>query len=347
MRVYEKFDQLEFIFCLPYIMSRPMRLLSRCLCTRRTIANNMTNNSNDNIKHQQYEFNDNFNEKIHYYSRKKQTPVSLQSLLDASRGETLNTAQSMLPPSKEQADKICISIANFLRRELPIRLAHRVIELENLPFYKLSKSIQYVCSWYKASFTHIQSLPTVIDDTEKEQLFAQILDSLYDRHSSTLIYMARGAYEVRSQMKSMNSFTESRDIQSRLDDFYQSRIGLRVLSGQYLQLRKTLYDDKLWNPNTLGLVSMKCNVRDIAMDASRDASYMCSRSFGDAPEVTFHGRTDLSFPYVPSHLSYMLLELLKNSMRATAEAHPAERLPPIRIVIADGEDNEDVSDIAI
>lgn len=61
-------------------------------------------------------------------------------------------------------------------------------------------------------------------------------------------------------------------------------------------------------------------------------------------KVTLHGRTDLYFPYVPSHLSYMLLELLKNSMRATVEKHGVDNMPPIRIVIADGEDNEDVSD---
>lgn len=39
----------------------------------------------------------------------------------------------------------------------------------------------------------------------------------------------------------------------------------------------------------------------------------------------------------------MLLELLKNSMRATVELHGMDNMPPIRIIIADGEDNEDVS----
>ena len=59
------------------------------------------------------------------------------------------------------------------------------------------------------------------------------------------------------------------------------------------------------------------------------------------------------FSYTPFHvhvlvlvlvflLSYMLLELLKNSMRATVELHGVDNMPPIRIIIADGEDNEDV-----
>jgi pyruvate dehydrogenase kinase 2/3/4 len=76
--------------------------------------------------------------------------------------------------------------------------------------------------------------------------------------------------------------------------------------------------------------------------AIEDASYVCTRTHGDAPEVIILGRTDLTFPYVSSHISYMLLELLKNSMRATVETHGTDNMPPIKIVIADGEDNEDV-----
>jgi pyruvate dehydrogenase kinase 2/3/4 len=55
-----------------------------------------------------------------------------------------------------------------------------------------------------------------------------------------------------------------------------------------------------------------------------------------------HGRLDLTFSYVPTHLHYILLELLKNSMRATIEFHGDENPPPIRVVVADGEGNEDV-----
>ena len=40
---------------------------------------------------------------------------------------------------------------------------------------------------------------------------------------------------------------------------------------------------------------------------------------------------------------YIMLELLKNSMRATVEWHGVDGdFPPIKVVIADGKDNEDV-----
>jgi pyruvate dehydrogenase kinase 2/3/4 len=70
---------------------------------------------------------------------------------------------------------------------------------------------------------------------------------------------------------------------------------------------------------------------------------MCTRKYGDAPEVIMSGRLDLTFPYVPTHLHYILLELLKNSMRATVEWHGVDsEYPPIKVVIADGAENEDV-----
>lgn len=50
-----------------------------------------------------------------------------------------------------------------------------------------------------------------------------------------------------------------------------------------------------------------------------------------------------SSSYVPTHLHYIMLELLKNSMRATVEHHGVDAdYPPIKVVIADGSDNEDV-----
>jgi pyruvate dehydrogenase kinase 2/3/4 len=92
----------------------------------------------------------------------------------------------------------------------------------------------------------------------------------------------------------------------------------------------------------VGLINKKASPLEIAKQAIQDSAYICRRAHGDAPEVTIHGRTDLTFPYVCNHISYILMELLKNSMRATVETHGVETMPPIKLIIADGEDNEDV-----
>jgi pyruvate dehydrogenase kinase 2/3/4 len=46
------------------------------------------------------------------------------------------------------------------------------------------------------------------------------------------------------------------------------------------------------------------------------------------------------FPYIPAHIYFICFELLKNSMRAVVETHAkATRLPPIRVVVAEGEED--------
>lgn len=291
-------------------------------------------------------------EEIEYYGHKKQTPVSLKALMETGKGERLNRdnafvssnghtqsadAISSLMETAKRNDQILIQVACFLHRELPIRLAHRVVELQGSPLFMKSEHIKNVCNWYKTSFSQLRRCPAP-SSKDKEIEFAKIIESIYERHSSTLITMAKGAHQLRSYLgQDINQFAELHDTQKRLDDFYMSRIGIRMLIGQYLALRKPVPDESM-----IGLVSQVASPYDIAQQVIDDAAYMCSRQHGDAPEVTIHGRTDLHFPYVSSHINYIMLELLKNSMRATVETHGIDKMPPIRIIIADGEDNEDV-----
>eukprot|EP00595_Chromulina_sp_UTEXLB2642_P000268 CAMPEP_0196762422 /NCGR_PEP_ID=MMETSP1095-20130614/1915_1 /TAXON_ID=96789 ORGANISM="Chromulina nebulosa, Strain UTEXLB2642" /NCGR_SAMPLE_ID=MMETSP1095 /ASSEMBLY_ACC=CAM_ASM_000446 /LENGTH=212 /DNA_ID=CAMNT_0042113265 /DNA_START=493 /DNA_END=1127 /DNA_ORIENTATION=- len=147
--------------------------------------------------------------------------------------------------------------------------------------------------------------------------------------------MAKGAHELKTLLgHDTITFANQSEIQKRLDNFYLSRIGIRTLIGQYLALRSS--ND---GSNMIGLISPKASPYNIALQTIEDAAYMCKRQHGEAPEVTIHGRTDLHFPYFPSHISYILLELLKNSMRATVESHGVDKMPNIKIVIADGEED--------
>jgi pyruvate dehydrogenase kinase 2/3/4 len=169
-----------------------------------------------------------------------------------------------------------------------------------------------------------------------------------------------------------------------LDRFYLCRIGIRVLIGQYLALRQPPVE------NYVGIICSQTSPYEIVKRAIDDAAFMCTRKYGDAPEVIMSGSLDLTFPYVPTHLrkytllvrrivsslatwpviqvsngdyyrnnqqrvsnllptslslnaDYIMLELLKNSMRATVEWHGVDgEFPPIKVIIADGADNEDV-----
>ena len=90
--------------------------------------------------------------------------------------------------------------------------------------------IKQVSSWYKTSFAQLRACP-VPNDPGKEEVFAKVIMSIYERHSSTLITMAKGAHDIRNMLKQdLTSFADYDDIQKRLDEFYMSRIGIRMVS---------------------------------------------------------------------------------------------------------------------
>lgn len=167
---------------------------------------------------------------LQYYGRKTQTQVSLETLLEIGRGSSLEEYEYINSKAKDRIDRICIQIACFLHRELPVRIAHRVLELNSLELFQQSPSIQSVCQWYKTSFAQLRKAPVPMD-LEKEEHFARVIESIYERHSATLITMAKGAHEIRTMLHQDSiTFAESTDIQKRLDDFYMSRIGIRMVN---------------------------------------------------------------------------------------------------------------------
>jgi len=129
-----------------------------------------------------------------------------------------------------------------------------------------------------------------------------------------------------------------KQIHSFLDKFYMSRIGIRILIGQYIELHR---DEQL--DGYVGLINRHTSPAEIFAQAVEDAKYLCERTHGDSPDVILQGRTDLTFSYIPSHLYYCMFELLKNSLRATCEHHGVDNvMPDIKVIIADGENNEDI-----
>ncbi len=63
-----------------------------------------------------------------------------------------------------------------------------------------------------------------------------------------------------------------------------------------------------------------------------------------APPVQLICPTDLSFAYIPGHLSHICFELLKNSLRAVVERYGHDQedsIPPIKVVVVEG--TEDIT----
>ena len=73
---------------------------------------------------------------LQLYSNKKQTPVSLKSLMETGKGIRLKDEKAVDIENEIARQKILIQVACFLHRELPVRLAHRAVKLESSLFSK-------------------------------------------------------------------------------------------------------------------------------------------------------------------------------------------------------------------
>ncbi|KAI2497805.1 Mitochondrial branched-chain alpha-ketoacid dehydrogenase kinase [Fragilaria crotonensis] len=292
---------------------------------------------------------DEVSKQILHHARQPQTAVSLKTLLQTGRGEFLHKTYKQLDEDDNHrgaTGKVLMQVASFLRRELPIRLAHRITDLERVPYMSEMPSVVGVKKLYTQSFLELIEFHEKITTLAHEEEFSQLIERIYNRHSKVLVQMARGAYEFRDAIRlgqfkeldtSRSAFDQMESTHEFLDRFYLCRIGIRVLIGQYLALRQPPVE------NYIGLICSHTSPYEIVKRAIDDASFMCTRKYGDAPEVIMSGRLEQTFPYIPTHLHYILLELLKNSMRATVDWHGIDGdFPPIKVVIADGDDNEDV-----
>lgn len=286
------------------------------------------------------------------------------------------------------------AMAEYLRTELPIRLAHRIQDLDQMPGMREMADVIKVKDIYRQSFRElIQQFPTPITESAQDQAFAELLAQLYRNHSSVLVQMAKGAFQLREQIQQRQKqkrriqilrqqfsnaddeeinnnndavtlippdFEAMQDCHHFLDRFYMSRIGIRFLAGQYLTLRNqnhqkasiNTFSNKYLPPDDsssslstyIGIICLETSPYAIVRQAAADASSMCRRTYGRCPTVEISGCLDLTFPYIPTYLHYILVELLKNALRATMETHETSSgaLPNVKVIIADGNHNEDV-----
>ncbi|MBA0848876.1 hypothetical protein Goshw_008252 [Gossypium schwendimanii] len=271
-------------------------------------------------------------EEVHKWGCMKQTGVSLRYMMEFG--------------SKPTQRNLLIS-GQFLHKELPIRIARRAIELESLPyglsekpavlkvpsfFYALMGLLLFsVRDWYLDSFRDLRSFPE-IKDTNDEREFTQMIKAIKVRHNNVVPMMALGVQQLKKGMDPKIVYEDLDEIHQFLDRFYMSRIGIRMLIGQHVELH---------NPNPplhcVGYIHTKMSPVEVAQNASEDARCICLREYGSAPEVNIYGHPKFTFPYVPTHLHLMVFELVKNSLRAVQERFmDSDIVPPIRIIVADG-----------
>jgi pyruvate dehydrogenase kinase 2/3/4 len=127
------------------------------------------------------------------------------------------------------------------------------------------------------------------------------------------------------------------------------RISRRVIAEQHLALTDTFNAPwfspgaKLSESDFIGEVFIKCIAKDVIERCANAVQNLARSTFGpDAavPEIKVEGHLEASFPYILSHLEYIVGELLRNSVQAITERqqtskNPATPPPPIEVTICE------------
>jgi pyruvate dehydrogenase kinase 2/3/4 len=90
-------------------------------------------------------------------------------------------------------------------------------------------------------------------------------------------------------------------------------------------------------------VFIKCNARTVIEDCAKAVKQIALSTNGPdvkIPEIKIEGHLDTNFPYILSHLEYIIGELLRNSVQAVIDKHqksddPAADPAPIEVTICE------------
>ena len=176
-------------------------------------------------------------------------------------------------------------------------------------------------------------------------LFSECLTSVRKRHDAVVTTMAQGIRDYGTTLQGTNKDKYStevfeQDIQSFLDRFFMSRIGIRMLIGQQLALMEGKFAK-----DYVGIICTHTNIKETIGHATQLAQQICEDWYGmyEAPKVIIECNENLRYMYIPAHLSHMIFEVVKNSLRAVVERYgtdlEASKYPPITIVVGDGSED--------
>ncbi|PGH11898.1 hypothetical protein AJ79_04590 [Helicocarpus griseus UAMH5409] len=235
-----------------------------------------------------------------------------------------------------------ISSANYVRTELPTRIAHRLRDMQKLPYVVVTNPhLSHVYELYYKAFEKFRSVPEIrsLDDNDR---YCDILRATLKEHLTVIPNLAMGVLECQNLVK-------SEEMDHFMNTLLRARISRRVIAEQHLALTDTFNspwhfpdskDRTDLNADFVGEVFLRCNAKEVVEKCGRRAKDLLKQTLGpdcQVPDVVVRGHLDAVFPYILSHLEYIIGELLRNSFQAVIErfGNGAEKPPPIEVLICE------------
>ncbi|KAJ5981381.1 hypothetical protein N7522_013802 [Penicillium canescens] len=234
-----------------------------------------------------------------------------------------------------------ISSANYVRTELPTRLAHRLRDIQQLPYVVVANPhLTLVYELYYKAFETVRVVPE-IRSLEDNDRFCDILRGMLKEHLVAIPNLAMGVLECRN-------LAPADEMDRLMNTLLRARISRRVIAEQHLALTETFnspwhfpdsHDRTDMNADFVGEVFLKCKAKEVVERCGRVAQDLMRKSTESTqiPAITVQGHVNATFPYILSHLEYIIGELLRNSVQAVMEKyqHSSQPPPPIEVLVCE------------
>ncbi|XP_021966863.1 3-methyl-2-oxobutanoate dehydrogenase [lipoamide] kinase, mitochondrial isoform X2 [Folsomia candida] len=253
-----------------------------------------------------------------------------QSAIDAAAAKpsVRLTPATIMYAGRSNDHSHILKSAQYLHKELPVRIAHRIAGFRKLPFIVgCNPTILSVHEMYIRAFHILNDFPN-IQDMKDEAAFSEILKGLLEDFSQVVTQLAEGFKACRKHLPQQDDL-----VRLFLDRTLTSRLGIRMLATHHLALS----EDK---PDHVGIINRHLRLQDMIERWADFVIRLAQNKYGKAPRIKLSGHINATFPYIQLPLDYMIPELLKNAVRATLEAHvnvSESELPPIQITIANND----------
>ncbi|KAF9128735.1 hypothetical protein BGW39_004796 [Mortierella sp. 14UC] len=297
--------------------------------------------------------------RIKLTASRAQTPLSIAQCL--MLGQTLNTRSLLknltflnreLPVRFSKRIVELSNLPSVLRRTEPIM---NLIKNYSTSFSELQTYSDNSRLWFLSPNTHHRE-ELELDDNEAFQTavhkeYADLLQNITNRHKQDVVYMAHGISLFKRYQISRSEPSE--EIQHFLNSFNRGRLGIRIMVGHHLALQNQLFhptgesssSSYLSVPSSaqsrrVGIIEPECDIEALIQNATHSAQFVFFQHYSTVFPPNVHiehakelGGKKVRFPVVPALLHHILFELLKNSMRATAEFHGLDKMsyPDIEI----------------
>lgn len=170
-----------------------------------------------------------------------------------------------------------------------------------------------------------------ITTLEDEVKFTNVLAELVATHNDTIPILAKGFLESRR-------YISPQEVTRFLDEHLRARIGTRLVAEQHIALHfssQPHFDPDANSvpdhPAYIGVIDTTLRPALTIEACAGFVADICELRYGVRPELQIDGEPDATFAFVPTHLEYIVTELLKNAFRATVESRNRE---PIVVTIA-------------